>query len=131
MSEERADYFNRGMRRATREWLAAQGFPDLEDVVFCTTPEEKLMLLAEYAQEVQVPLTLIDDMYEYLLEKAPTLEERVRQSLNSLVTLVAFGAQESMEPRVFHDVIALPDWQQLDKMLGSSVLQEGQASEQL
>jgi hypothetical protein len=111
----RFEELDEAMARATREWLEASGFPNPQDVIFCTSLLEKLSFCAAHIGKTGEEVVLVDDSYERLLSEFKKLVARQRTLLQQHFTLLAFGAQEAPEHAPFH-VAALPMWDQIEQV---------------
>jgi len=108
----RHEDLDEAMARATRDWLAASGFPNPQDVIFCTSLLEKLSFCAAHIGKTGEEVVLVDDSYEQLLSEIDQLETRQGDLLRQHFTLLAFGAQEAPEHAPLR-VVALPTWDQV------------------
>ncbi len=106
---------NAAMARATHYWLKVNGFPNHQQVVFCTSPREKLSFCAARIEETGEEIVLVDDLYECLLSEVGELEARRRELLQLQLTLWAFGARECHLPEhTPFRVVAFPAWDQIE-----------------
>lgn len=111
-----SEEWNAHMAQATKDWLATQGFPNPTDVIFCTTPAEKLRVIAGLLIKSQEPVLLIDDLAQQLLVDTLTLTEQERAVLMEHFTLCVFHAKHVSTTTLFRTV-ALQYWTQVDELL--------------
>ncbi len=104
------------MALATRDWLEASGFPNHQDVVFCTSFLKKQSCCAARIEETGEAVVLVDDSYEQLLSTVDQLEAGQGDLLRQHFTLLAFGAQEAPEHAPVR-VVALPTWDQIEQAI--------------
>jgi len=110
---DRIEKLDEALARSTHDWLEANGFPNPQDVFFCTSFFEKLSFCAVHIEETGEDVILIDDSYEQLLNKIDQLEAGQRDLLRQHFTLLAFGAEEEPEQAPVR-VVALPSWSQVE-----------------
>ena len=96
---------NRGIQSATREWLATQGFPCAEQIIFCQNYQEKMGQLAQLCQRNGV--VHVDDNWRDL--------QGLLSDMPPGFTLIAFGAQAAEDCAA--SVLPLPSWKQLENVL--------------
>ncbi len=111
----RFEELDEAMARATRDWLEANGFPNPQDVIFCTSLLEKLSFCAAHIGKTGEEVMLVDDSYEQLLSKVDQLEARQGDLLRQHFTLLAFGTQGVLEHTPLR-VVALPTWDQIEQV---------------
>jgi len=109
----RYEKLDEAMASATRDWLEARGFPNPQDVFFCTSFLEKLSFCAAHIEETGEDVMLVDDSYEQLLDRIDQLEAGQRDLLRQHFMLLAFDAQEVPEHAPVR-VVALPSWSQVE-----------------
>lgn len=99
----------------TRGWLAEQGFPVPDQVIFVEGVAEKLAVLAEHPGA----LILVDDRWRQLLDILEKYgQRRVLSGLRNHLALAAFGAQAADLPASpIVPVVALPDWSMVADVL--------------
>lgn len=122
----RYEKLDEAMASATRDWLEASGFPNPQDVVFCTSFLEKLSCCAAHIEETGEDVMLVDDSYEQLLSRVDQLEASQRDLLSQHFTLLAFEAQEAPEHAPVR-VVALPSWNQV-KQAAQRIDKEGKGA---
>jgi hypothetical protein len=105
--------WNEKMSNATIDWLT-EHMPH-GPIALCTTPAEKLSIIAQLIEDRDEAVVLIDDSYAALIEALPTLSEHDQALLKERCTLVALWASEAPETPLMH-TIALPDWQHVDRL---------------
>jgi hypothetical protein len=110
----RYEELDEAMASATCDWLEASGFPNPQDVIFCTSLLEKLSFCAAHIGKTGEDVVLVDDLYEQLLIEFEKLAVRHRTLLQQHFTLLAFGAQEVPEHELLR-VVALPTWDQVEQ----------------
>jgi hypothetical protein len=113
---DRLEKLDKALARSTHDWLESNGFPNPQDVFFCTSFLEKLSFCAAHIEETGEDVMLVDDSYEQLLSKVDQLEASQRDLLRQHFTLLAFGAQDVPEHAPVR-VVALPTWKQVEQAI--------------
>lgn len=105
-----SEEWNEKMEQATRAWLSIHAFPSADQVVFCTSPEEKVQVLAEQVTQSGGTVVLIDDSYKLLASYLDTLAPCAlwRRSF----VLAAFGTENTETGK-----LALPCWSAVEPFL--------------
>lgn len=116
------DKLNSDIEQATHQWLAEQGFPQPDSVLFCSSLREKLSAIAGLIEQTKEPALLVDDLSPRLLAEAPFLPAHQKAYLQAFFTLAAYGASRDClfsEVNCFARVVPLPDWTDLDALFAS------------
>jgi len=113
---DRIEKLDEALARSTHDWLESSGFPNPQDVFFCTSFLEKLSFCATHIEETGEDVMLADDSYEQLLDRIDQLEASQRDLLKQRLTLLAYGAQEVPEQAPVR-VVALPTWKQVEQAI--------------
>lgn len=111
---------NAQIQDATRQWLDKHNFPHPESVIFCSSFQEKLELIAH---QLLTPIILIDDRcstdlltcYENLVQN-PEHHELARL-IRQHITFVAFNKDQLPEKTCGLHMLALPSWEQSSHLL--------------
>ena len=104
------------VQAVTQHWLEDYGFEQSENVVCCTSIEQKMITLGTHMPEETI--TLIDDRgHTHVLNALLKMQEdECIQKLLARLTILAFGAETDSIPEVLPcNVLALPTWDQLPK----------------
>lgn len=110
------------VEEATKEWLRRHDYPNPEQVVICSSPEDKLRKIIEHqvfflAEEDRGPVILVDDSLKELLQAADVVgqDAAYREGLKYIV-LIGFGDTQHLEgtfyPTTGLRVLSLPSWKQ-------------------
>lgn len=108
---------SQAMADATRQWLREQLFPFPEQVIFCESPQDKLIRIAERSEAEDLSVILIDDRYLKLLEVAGYLDDRLQAILRRRVTILAFRATSVPEECYDIPVIPFRSWQSIGTVI--------------
>ncbi len=110
---DRLEKLDEALASSTHDWLESNGFPNPQDVFFCTSFLEKLSFCASHIEETGEDVMLVDDAYEQLLDGVDQLEASQRDLLRQHFTLLAFDAQEVPKHAPVR-VVVLPSWSQVE-----------------
>ena len=108
---------SQAMADATRQWLREQHFPFPEEVIFCESPQDKLIRIAERSEAEDLSIILVDDRYSKLLEVAGYLDNHLQTILRRRVTILAFRAISVPEECYDISVIPFRSWKAIDTII--------------
>jgi hypothetical protein len=112
----RSAQLNQQMAQATRAWLTMHHFPDADQVLFCSSPHDKLCQIIEQTVKSSYHLILIDGHYELLLADLSSLNSFLLQRIQCSFTLCAFGIVEVTQSANF-EMVAFPAWENIDAFM--------------
>lgn len=121
---------SQAMAEATREWLLKNHFPSPHQVVFCASPKDKLVRLAELAAAHRTSMALIDDKHARLLQACEELAvEQPEQFtlLQEFLTLIAFPAWQGDKNAIHIQTEGLPSWRYIERLVPYEVRQKAGA----
>lgn len=116
---------SQAMANATRQWLRKHLFPSPEEIIFCESPQDKLIRIAERSATEDRAVILIDDRYPKLLEVVEILDSRLQEILRRYVTLVAFGATSELAECYGIEVIPFETWPSVDQLIERLAIRQG------
>jgi hypothetical protein len=117
-----------GVRAATQAWLAAQGFPNPERVIFVKSITKKLITAYAAIQKYHEDILIIDDKVSHLAGEVVRFESgthpsytadqchRIAATLAQRMTLIAYG-QAKVLPSCKLRTLALINWTELQSVL--------------
>jgi hypothetical protein len=104
------------MAQATRAWLAIHRFPNADQVLFCSSPQEKLHHIIEQTVKNSYHLIVIDGRHEQLLAHISSLNPFLVKRIQSSLTLCAFGVVEVARSATV-EMVAFPAWEHIDAFI--------------
>ncbi len=110
------------VREATQRWLGQHMFKQSQEVICCSSIEQKIRALACYEPQNE-QIVLIDDRgHSHFLDMLERMKNDV-EGLCSRLRILAFGASACTLPQTtLVPLIALPSWGQLHCVLRSSII---------
>jgi hypothetical protein len=103
--------WNKDLASITHAWLAHNGFPNHDQIVFCNGVKEKLTHIVAMIQEQERHVLLIDDNPDKLLKAFKELSGDDQLLLYGHLTLAAFGYSDCDECLL--NIIPFPDWKEV------------------
>lgn len=120
---ERAAWANEKILEATQSWLASQGFPEPNSVLFVTTLREKLERIAAYCRDAQEATIFIDDMAASIVEASLQLPEGLAEASRTYLTFVPYSLRrripDDADTSRFARVVMLRTWKNLEEVLSA------------
>jgi hypothetical protein len=105
--------------QSTIQWLQEKDFVNAHACTFCYHISEKLILLAEHAEQTGEHCILIDDNCTRLFQVYKTLNAHQQALLQTYVSFIAFRAKKLSDVPSGLQVVPLAKWSEIDQALDS------------